>query len=321
MARDIMIASPGGRWLRRHRLTNCRSFGNVPWRAEFVGPGRIHLQLRLVHAEHSALFRAASAGLTGWAQVCQVTRTALRRTEKMLPTCTSSTCRVAGPPHPRQHHGLLSPATPGSRRERRADLADAVDRFPARNRSSPHQFRFPLSKDRTMATKNRWLAPSSAAILSLLARPARPTSRSSQVMSCRSSKARCNGTFRRHARQSARTDDSRHRRGMAFDANGYLFVTRWCIDPLCGTGNAVEMWRPARPVLGIGRPGSTAIHMRSYSTRRSVVCRTSRVQSIDSQIRRSSTSRPSSWSTKTTVSVLDDVALNNAIALISMVRT
>lgn len=32
--------------------------------------------------------------------------------------------------------------------------------------------------------------------------------------------------------------------GMAFDANGYLFVTRWCIDPWCATGNAVEMYDP-----------------------------------------------------------------------------
>lgn len=30
--------------------------------------------------------------------------------------------------------------------------------------------------------------------------------------------------------------------GMAFDASGNLYVTRWCVDPSCSTGNTVEMY-------------------------------------------------------------------------------
>lgn len=43
--------------------------------------------------------------------------------------------------------------------------------------------------------------------------------------------------------------------GMAFDASGNLYVTRWCVDSMCTTGNAVEMYN----VLGasMGRVGRT----------------------------------------------------------------
>jgi outer membrane protein assembly factor BamB len=32
--------------------------------------------------------------------------------------------------------------------------------------------------------------------------------------------------------------------GMAFDSNGNLYVTRWCVDSMCSTGNTVEMYDP-----------------------------------------------------------------------------
>ena len=42
--------------------------------------------------------------------------------------------------------------------------------------------------------------------------------------------------------------------GMAFDASGNLYVTRWCVDSMCTTGNAVEMFSVLGQSLGrVGR--------------------------------------------------------------------
>jgi outer membrane protein assembly factor BamB len=43
--------------------------------------------------------------------------------------------------------------------------------------------------------------------------------------------------------------------GMAFDAGGNLYVTRWCIDPVCGTGDGGSVEKYSTLGLPLGRTG------------------------------------------------------------------
>ena len=62
-------------------------------------------------------------------------------------------------------------------------------------------------------------------------------------------------TARRHAPQVLVPTVTGTGEGMAFDASGNLYVTRWCIDGPCVTGNAVEKFNNLGHVAGQGRTG------------------------------------------------------------------
>lgn len=87
--------------------------------------------------------------------------------------------------------------------------------------------------------------------------------------------------------------------GMGFDASGNLYVTRWCIDAGCNTGNAVEMFNVLGVSMGkVGREFNCQPHTIVWDAAGSAYigqggCRQTILKSVPSEI----------WDTEYTVAV------------------